>query len=112
MSLRLQYLGVTSSYVGGQIWSASLPHFIFRVYLKNGMMDKLQIWHVHVIGPQDVPYCKVILNSQYNIFISRLRFSISRQYLKNGLMNSIQIWHVVVTGFQGVRYFKVTLNAH
>ena len=55
MSLRLHYLGVTSSYVGGPIWSALLPHFIFRVYLKNGMMDEIQIWHVHVIGPQDVP---------------------------------------------------------
>ena len=27
-------------------------------------VSQLQIWHVHVIGPQDVPYFKVILNSQ------------------------------------------------
>ena len=44
-----------------------------------------------VTGPQDVPYCKVTLNSQY---------------LKIGLTDSIQILHVVVAGFQSVPYFN------
>ena len=31
---------------------------------QNTMMDYIQIWHVHLIGPQGVPYFKVTLNSQ------------------------------------------------
>ena len=34
-----------------------------RQYLKNGMMDEIQIWHVDVTGTQGVPCFKVILNS-------------------------------------------------
>ena len=64
MSLRLHYFCVTSSYVGRQIWSVSLSHFLSREYLKNGMMDLIHNWHVHVTGPQGVPYFKVTLNSQ------------------------------------------------
>ena len=33
-------------------------------YLKNGMMDEIQIWHVDVTGTQGVPCFKVTLNSQ------------------------------------------------
>ena len=50
MSLRLHYFCVTSSYIGGQIWSVFLSHFLSRQYLKNGMMDEIQIWHVVVTG--------------------------------------------------------------
>ena len=64
MSLRLHYFCVTSSYVGGQIWSVSLAHFLSREYLKNGMKDLIQTWHVHVTGPQGVPYFKVTLISR------------------------------------------------
>ena len=64
MSLRLHYFCVTSNYVGGQIWSVSLSHFLSKKYLKISMMGSIQIWHVHVIGPQGVPYFKVTLNSQ------------------------------------------------
>ena len=35
-----------------------------REYLKNGMMDSIQIWYGHVTGPQGVPYFKVTLNSR------------------------------------------------
>ena len=62
MSLRLHYFCVTSSYVGGQVWSVS-SHFLSRQYLKNGMMDEIQIWHVDVTGTQCVPYFKATLNS-------------------------------------------------
>ena len=62
MSLRLHYFCVTSTYVGGQIWSVSLAHLLSREYLKNGMKDLIQTWHV--TGPQGVPYFKVTLNSQ------------------------------------------------
>ena len=63
MSLMLHYFCVTSSYVGGQVWSVSLSHFLPRQYLKNGMMDEIQIWHVVVTGDQGVSYSKVTLNS-------------------------------------------------
>ena len=63
MSLRLHYFSVTSSYVGGQVWSVSLSHFLPRQYLKNVMMDEIQSWHVDVTGTQGVPYFKVTLNS-------------------------------------------------
>ena len=62
MSLRLHYLCVTSSNVGGRVWSVS-SHFLPRQYLKNGMMDEIQIWHVDVTGTQGVPGFKVTLNS-------------------------------------------------
>ena len=55
MSLRLHYFCVTSSYVGGQVWSVSLSHFLSRQYLKNGMMDEIQIWPVDVTGTHGVP---------------------------------------------------------
>ena len=32
-------------------------------YLKNGLTDSIQIWHVVVTGFQGVPYFKVTLNS-------------------------------------------------
>ena len=62
MSLRLHYFCVTSSYVGGQVWSVTLSHFLPRQYLKNSMMDEIQIWHVDVTGTPCVPYFKVTLN--------------------------------------------------
>ena len=43
------------------------------------MMDKIQIRHVDVTGPQGVPYFKV---PGSNILILSLRFFVSRQYLK------------------------------
>ena len=64
MSLRVYYFCVTSSYFGGQIWSVLLSHFLSREYLKNGVMDSIQIWHVPGTGPQGVPYFKVTLNLQ------------------------------------------------
>ena len=63
MSLRLHYVCVTSSYVGGQVWSVSLSHFLSRQYLKNGMMDEIQIWYVDVTSTQGLPCFKVTLNS-------------------------------------------------
>ena len=62
MSLKLHYFCVTSSYVEGQVWSL-LSHLLPRVYLKNGMMDEIQIWYVDVTGTQGVPCFKVTLNS-------------------------------------------------
>ena len=38
-------------------------HFLSRQYLKNGMIVEIQIWHVDVTDPRDMPYFKVTLNS-------------------------------------------------
>ena len=81
-------------------------------YLKNGLSDLIQIWHLDVTGPGDVLYSVVTLNSTSKILKLNLSFFVSGQYLKNDLMDSVQIKHVVVTSFEGVPYLKVTLNSH
>ena len=43
--------------------SVSLSHFLSRQYLKYGIMDEIQIWHVDVTRTQGVPCFKVTLNS-------------------------------------------------
>ena len=68
-------------------------------YLKNGLSDLNQIWHVDVTGPEGVLCSFVTLNSTSKMLKLILSFFVSGEYLKNGLMDSIQIWHVVVTSF-------------
>ena len=59
--------------------------------LKNGMVDKIQIWHVDESDCQGVVYCKVTLTLQYKHTYIRLNFFVFGQYLKNGFTDSIQI---------------------
>ena len=37
--------------------------FVSGQYLKNGLMDSIQIWHVVVTSFESMPYFKVALNS-------------------------------------------------
>ena len=67
MSLRLHCFYVNSSYVGGQVWSVSLSHFLPRQYFKNGMMDEIHIWHVDVTRTQGVPCFKVTLKGDLKL---------------------------------------------
>ena len=63
---------ITSIYAVWHIGIASSPHFVASSvggavcrrhtlysgqYLKNGLSDLIQIWHVDVTGPQGAPYC-------------------------------------------------------
>ena len=41
----------------------SLSFFVFGQYLKNGLMESIQIWHVVVTSFEGAPYFKVALNS-------------------------------------------------
>ena len=60
---------VTSIYAAWHIGIALSPNFVASVssvvvslcipdsFLKNGLSDLFQIWHVDLTGPQGVPYC-------------------------------------------------------
>ena len=71
---------VTSIYAAWHIGIASSSHFVTSAsvfcgggvcrhtlysgqYLKNGLLDLIQIWHVDVTAPQGVLYSLVTLNS-------------------------------------------------
>ena len=72
---------------------------VSRQYLKNGLMDSIQIWHVVVTSFEGVTYLKVTLNSHG---IKNLHpvyfFSFSVEYTENNFRNFIQLLHVYVTG--------------
>ena len=44
-------------------WSLWSLHLLSREYLKNGLMNSIQIWHVVITCFEGVPYFKVTLTS-------------------------------------------------
>ena len=63
MSLRLHYFVSLAAMLEDKYGQCHCYTFLPRHYLKNGMMDAIQIWHVDVAGTQGVPCFKVTLNS-------------------------------------------------
>ena len=54
-------IALSSSFVGGAVCRR---HTLYSgQYLKNGLSDLIQIWHVDVTGPEGVLYSFVTLNS-------------------------------------------------
>ena len=67
--------------LGSNIFILRLRFFISRKYLKNGLMDSIQICHVVVTGFQGVHYFKVTLNSQVlKGYLLSLQFYFSTEY--------------------------------
>ena len=73
-----------------------------RQYLKNGLTDSIQIWHVVVTGFQGVPYFKVTLTSHVLKNYVEFMFYVSLEYTENNFRDFIQILHVYVTGHREV----------
>ena len=82
------YVKVASN-SSSNIFILRLRFFVSRQYLKNGLMDSIQICHVVVTSFQGVPYFKVTLNSR--VFKSYLlHFLFFIVYSENNLRNVIK----------------------